>query len=639
MSDSESDDEAVGPSIRQFLGVTRPAAKPAVARVRDTGVYERYRRPVASVRHRPSTEAAAADDDSVEDSSAEESDDSDDEEAGMPCSHELVLSAHNRSVAGLCIDPAGTRLATGSHGGDVATWNFGGMSADAPRPFWRSGTGVGGGDSDTHGQQVRSCAFSSTGAHLLVCRAGWQAQVLTRGGDTVCDTVKGDPYLLDLKATSGHVGELTGGVWHCAYAERFATWSADSTVRIWDLAKPRKNLQVLVHRSKATAGTGRVKCTAAAYAASDAGKTLGACYADGTVSLWQPDAAVHRPMGGSVPDAHAGEGGAMAIAFSLNGHTLATRSRTAVKLWDRRNFTKPVSDTAKLGIKLDTAPDSAADLVFSPNNQELVTPHCSYRQTVRTTGDLSGDGDTDTGIGAENIVLEEIDPALYVLSTRDLRLVKTVPLDSAAVRVVWHAKLDQALVGRSDGRVSMLFAPPAASDYSAGAGTGVGVGGGMGGGMGEVAGGRERKPAGAMLVISRAPKRRHIDDLAGTAGISEQAGIDAAAALFGSGSGGSGGGGGGQRKREAGYATNTKNAAKGHDKGVAAAPPGAQRYTERRDVLSDEMRRYKEHDPREALLRYADKSDATARLAARYDDDDDDDDNDTGDEPAAKRQK
>jgi len=62
-------------------------------------------------------------------------------------------------------------------------------------------------------------------------------------------------YLSDLSNTRGHVGAITGAMWHPTDKKLVMTGSADGTMRIWDINKPSKQQSLIkVKNSKNTRG-------------------------------------------------------------------------------------------------------------------------------------------------------------------------------------------------------------------------------------------------------------------------------------------------------------------------------------------------------------------------------------------------
>lgn len=506
MSDGESAAE-----LRNFLGTTSFGAKVATKDL--DAAYARTRRnvPVKESNKRSlDPEPAAAshkhavdqDQDSMEDSS-------DEDELELPISHEIVLSNHARAISGLSLETSGSRLASGGHDGQVALWDFSGMSA-SHRPFKVLET------FESH--QIRSIDFNCSNELILVTATNWQPKIITREGENVAEMPRGDPYLREMKNTKGHVGEVTTGAWNPKLQSQCITASADATIRLWDTNNVSKNLQVLVHKPK-TAGAGKVKCTTASYAHD--GKSIGGAYLDGTISLWATDGPYHRPMGGVVSIAHTKNTETSSLAFSLDGWSLASRGSDCVKLWDRRKFRTPLA-------VLDNLPNqfSESSIIFSPNNQELLVPT----------------SDSATA-------------SVRVLSSKTLVQLQSIAFDSPVIKVLYHSKLNQIVTGHADGNIRVLYSP-------------------------------EKSTRGAKLVLARAPKARHVDDLV-TANIDEAAGEvgqDEATIL-------------------ALSSSRARNAArKDPKKSNMPELPGTQRYAERK-VVGD-VANFRDQDPQKELLKY-----------------------------------
>ena len=56
---------------------------------------------------------------------------------------------------------------------------------------------------------------------------------------------KGDPYIRDLKLTTGHVAGITTALWLPHDSDRFLTASEDGTLRIWHMGY-RQSLKMLL---------------------------------------------------------------------------------------------------------------------------------------------------------------------------------------------------------------------------------------------------------------------------------------------------------------------------------------------------------------------------------------------------------
>ncbi|KAI0768493.1 transcription factor [Trametes elegans] len=159
----------------------------------------------------------------------------------FPISHELILKDHTKVVSALAMDPSGARVVSGSHDYDCKLWDFGGMDWRC-KPFktWEPAGSY----------YIHDLKFSNDGHQFLVISGTTQAKLYDRDGEELATYIKGDPYIRDMKNTSGHVAELTSCAWHPRDPQTFITSSLDSTIRIWDVENKRKQKTVIVVKSK-----------------------------------------------------------------------------------------------------------------------------------------------------------------------------------------------------------------------------------------------------------------------------------------------------------------------------------------------------------------------------------------------------
>ncbi len=422
----DSDVDAQNQELKAFLGTTS-FGKKEIERDLDAA-YDHTKRNSNQVRQQKHT-AAEDSDDSIEASS-------DDDEAQLPITHEIILKKHQRAVSALSLDPAGARLVSGSYDSQVTYWDFAGMGAE--RRSFKSVEPV-----ETH--HIHQTEFSNDGNLVLLVAANWQAKLLSREGEEKGEFVRGDPYLRELRNTKGHIGELTAGSWNQRIKGQCMTASADSTIRLWDVANIRKNLAVLVHRPR-TSGQGKVKVTTAAF--SQDSKIIGAAYFDGTLSLWTTDGPYHRPMGGTVLDAHKPGTETTGIAFSPDGYSFASRGYNCVKLWDMRTLKTHIAIQEDL-----PTTHTETNILYTPNNQHIFTP-------------------TATSTAAH----------IAILSAKTGSRTDSIPFKSPVVRVLFHSKINQVVAGCASGDIHVLYSPV-------------------------------HSTRGAKLVVGRAPKVRHVDDL------------------------------------------------------------------------------------------------------------------------------
>ncbi|KAF5382910.1 hypothetical protein D9757_006321 [Collybiopsis confluens] len=344
-----------------------------------------------------------------------EDENEDDEMPQFPTTHELVLKDHTKVVSALTLDPSGARIVSGSHDYDCKLWDFGGMDMRC-KPFktWEpSGS-----------YHIHDIKYSNDGQKFLVISGTTQAKLYDRDGEEQATFVKGDPYIRDMKNTSGHVSELSACTWHPNDSQLFITASADSTIRIWDVENKRKQKTVIVVKSKERGA--RTKVLSCAYSL-DGGMIGGVCL-DGALHLWNTSSNFVRPNL-SIENAHVKGSETGSLVFSVDGRTLLTRGGDdTVKLWDLRAFKKPLSIRQDLPVLYPKT-----NAIFSPDDKHVVT----------------GAGATVKG-----------GPGRLVFMRKDnLETVKTVEVGATPVKVLWHSKINQIVTGLSNGQICVLYSP------------------------------------------------------------------------------------------------------------------------------------------------------------------------------------
>jgi WD40 repeat protein len=287
-------------------------------------------------------------------------------------------------------------------------------------------------------------------SRILVISALPQAKIFDRDGDLLVEFVKGDMYLRDLNNTSGHISEVTCGAWNPTNRDLCVTASMDSTLRIWDVNQKRGQKNVIVFKSKVAGAAGRTRMTAVAWGSQAQGgpNILVSAALDGSLVMYSGDGPYSRPAG-EVREAHARDTWTSGLAISSDGRLIVSRGGdNLVKLWDVRKFKQPVSSAEYASI---SAQYPTSNIQFSPNSSNIV-------------------------LGSETGHLHILNPA-----TLKPEVSTPVTPGSPLVSVLWHERLNQIITGSANGEVHVLYNP----DISTG---------------------------GAKLVMSKAPKRRHIDD-------------------------------------------------------------------------------------------------------------------------------
>ncbi|KPM41535.1 hypothetical protein AK830_g5005 [Neonectria ditissima] len=385
------------------------------------------------------------------DSSDDDSDDSDDDDE-FPVSHELVLKTHDRPVTTVSLDPAGGRLASASLDCTVKLHDFAAMTPTTLRAF-RSidpfQTKSSAASTESH--PIHHVQFNPLAGGVFLCiSAHLQARIMSRDGDILTEFVKGDMYLRDMKNTKGHISEITTGTWHPTDKNTCITAGTDSTLRIWDINNKRTQKEVIVFKSKAAGAAGRTKMTTVAWGTPAQGgdNILVAAALDGSLVMYSGSSPFSRPAG-EIRDAHKPQTWTGGIDISADGRMVVTRGGDdTIKLWDIRKFTKPLVTVLHPSTS-DHYPTS--NIRYGPNSTSIIT------------GSATGH--------------------LHILNPGNLRAEHVTPITpgSPLITVDWHPKINQIITGSANAETHILYNPTMST-------------------------------RGAVDVMSRAPKKRHIDD-------------------------------------------------------------------------------------------------------------------------------
>lgn len=392
-----------------------------------------------------------SDDSDGSDSDGDSESDDEDEAEKFPVTHEMILKTHERAITSIALDPAGSRMITGSLDGNVNFHDFAAMTPTTLRAFksvdpWETKKSA---TSDSH--PIQHVEFSRHSGSVFLCvTAHPQAKIMSRDGGVVTEFVKGDMYLRDMKNTKGHVGEIATGTWHPTDPNLCVTAGSDSTLRIWDINFKRSQKDVIAFKSKAPGTAGRTRMTAVAWGASAQGTSplLVATALDGSLVMYSGNGPFTRPAG-EIKDAHQPGTWTGGVDISADGRMVVTRGGDGlIKLWDTRKFKQPL-------VKIDHPSTSdrypMTNIKYSPDSRYIIT------------GSASGH--------------------LHILNPANLRPEHVTPITPGIplITVDWHAKLNQILTGSANAETHVLYHPSLSS-------------------------------RGALEVMSRAPKKRHVDD-------------------------------------------------------------------------------------------------------------------------------
>ena len=345
---------------------------------------------------------------------------SDDEDNGgperkelLPISHEIKLNHASKAVSGLALDPAGARLVTGSQDFDVKFWDFNAM--DSRFQSFRT-------IQPMENYHIRSIEYSITGDLLLLASGGPQAQVLDRDGSQVYECRKGDQYIVDMTRTYGHVSALYNAVWHTKDRNIFMTSSSDCTVRFWDI-NVTKNQKTVI-KLKGSDGK-KVSPTHAVF--NKDSSMIAVATIDGSLSLYPSKGPFVRAKL-SNKTAHVKGTETSCLKFSIDGNRILSRGGDdTVKLWDVRSISKPVHTASNLdNVFVGT------DCWFSPDEKVVMTG----TSVKRGSGEL----------------------VFFDANTFD-ELYRFSVGESSVSKILWHPKLNQIVVGCSNGIAKVYYSP------------------------------------------------------------------------------------------------------------------------------------------------------------------------------------
>ena len=380
------------------------------------------------------------DHDDEEDNEEEEEVDDAARRLGLPISHEVVLTAHSKTVTAVSIDPGGGRLATGGADYMLRLYDFGGMDR-SHKPFREL--------MPVEGQPIHAIAFSPNGDRFIVATGHAKARVFDREGAPIVTTIKGDPYITDMVNTKGHTAGLTGCAWHPTNRENVMTSSHDGSIRFWDLAHGKAVFNELccgdVIKLRSTHKQ-RVAVTASTL--SPDGRFIVGAGDDGSLQLFNVRGAGHKYVraDAAVTSAHA-PGDTTAVVLSADGLHLASRNAadSTVKIWDVRKLS---GKDGHLGIirGIDTSSPSA-NVAWSPDGRALLVG------TAVRKGAGDGQLRAFSLTEVEALGTDGIDGAFAASYTASLAK------GASVVALAWHPKINQIAAGCGDGAMRLLYDP------------------------------------------------------------------------------------------------------------------------------------------------------------------------------------
>jgi WD40 repeat protein len=339
----------------------------------------------------------------------------------FPITNVATLKGHKAAVSAVAIDPSGSRMITGSYDYSIKFWDFAGMNQSLQ--YFREREEVCG------SYPINHISFSPNGELFAVAPDAAQAKIFDRDGFQLKIFKKGDQYLSDKSYTKGHTAAITGLKWHPVDKKTILTCSLDCTLRVWDVETcDEKQVNLLKTRTEKGTPAAITTCT---YNLT--GSLIGAGCLDGSIQLWQTGSPenpyfTQRPNY-LVRNAHSSQTEISSLAFSRDGHLLASRSCDGtLKLWDIRSFRDPIHTIADLPNLYNQT-----DVTFSPDGRYYIT-----------------------GTSIEN--KEDKYSRLIFVDSKTNNIVKECHVENGSIiRLVWHPILNQIVTTLSNSHINLYY--------------------------------------------------------------------------------------------------------------------------------------------------------------------------------------
>jgi WD40 repeat protein len=365
-----------------------------------------------------------------DDNSDNMDEDKDDEEPidkRIPVTHIVELEhTKNSTVNSMDIDRIGNRMLTASNDGSIKIWEFSSMNR-RPAAFHTVEA--------VEDLPVNAVSWAPSGGFFAAATGDCQGKVYDRDGNYEIGCLKGDSYLHDIMNTKGHTFPLTDCKWHPSDRNFFITSSRDSTIRVWDIySKPMgiegELMQTQILKAK-TYKNHKITVNCCNY--SSDGNTIIGGVNDGTLQIWSLKGSHWRPDG--YINAHKPNSEITAVKFGDDGRRIFSRADdSTLKMWDIRMMNKPI-------YSWDHIPcfGTKSGIALSPD------------ESIIATG-------TSVKKGHEN-------SSLLFFSTYDYKKLKDVKISPHSISsVIWNEKLNQIVVGSTDGICRVYFNPTYSRD-------------------------------------------------------------------------------------------------------------------------------------------------------------------------------
>jgi len=351
----------------------------------------------------------------------------------IPMTH-VVRFYHTKktSINSLDIDNKNNRLVTGSSDGTVKIWDFNSLTR-RPKPNHSVDC------SEEKDFPVVSVSWAPSGGFFLVCTESSQAKVISREGVEEISCLKGDNYLVDIRNTKGHTYGLRDGKWHPLEKNIFLTSSADATIRLWDIYGKQFGIDSdIAHKNifkVKTLKNKKIPVNCCNF--NRDGKIIIGGVNDGSIQLFTTKSYLPQIY---IPNAHENNCEISSIVFMENNRNFYSRATdNTMKLWDLRNYTKPIKIFNNL-----PSNSYKTEICLSPDEDYVLTGI-----SVIKSKNKKDNNDIEYG-------------KVKIFSTTNHELINSYDIspNNSVISLKWRKKINQILVGTTDGYVNIYFSPP-----------------------------------------------------------------------------------------------------------------------------------------------------------------------------------
>lgn len=277
------------------------------------------------------------------------------------------------SISSAVMDPTGARFAIGSTDSSLKLYDFAGFNELDPTPFRNLIV--------EDGYPIRSMAYSSDGASILIGTGSAQPRVFSRDGQEIIQFVRGDVYVRDPSKTIGHTAAVTSVGWHPLEKSIVFSTSRDGSLRSWNVDKGKLSFNMLncsdvvVIKHLRTGRKTIPTCLAVSPNTLAVGTECGSLqiYQYPLVSKLRPQQSVHI----SPSDGSKDESPIISLVYSVDARKIAVRTKKEVTIWNTSsrisNSTPPMAKYENLPIHDNdgVADCSTPTMAFSPDGKTI----------------------------------------------------------------------------------------------------------------------------------------------------------------------------------------------------------------------------------------------------------------------------